>query len=360
MSLLQIPNYSGVHLVVYGDVMLDRYYHGSVSRISPEAPVPVVSVHNAEARAGGAANVALNVAALGAKVALMGIIGDDEEAALLRSLLLQKAIDCQCLCLPEYSTTTKLRVLVQHQQLLRLDFEKHLEISHHEILISSYQKALSYTDAVILSDYAKGVLTKNSNLLIQQAQNKKIPVFVDPKSIDFSSYAGATVITPNLKEFQAVVGDCAMDAILIERARRLIEMYQFQAVLVTRGADGISLIEKNKEALHFPALSHEIYDVTGAGDTVIATMAASFAAGCSLPDAVQLANLAAGIAVTKLGVATVNQAELQQEYQRQNKSAILTTENLLLAIAEARSRGETIVMTNGCFDLLHVGHLEYS
>jgi len=357
---IEIPIYEGARVLVYGDLMLDRYWYGNTSRISPEAPVPVVRVNDKEARPGGAANVALNIAALGGQVTLMGLVGEDDEARELKTLLTDKNIECHFRANKNYATTTKLRVLGQNQQLLRLDFEKPAETANDAGLIEAFRQQLANTHIVILSDYAKGVLT-HANELIQMARKQGIPVLVDPKCDDFSRYAGATLITPNLKEFTAVVGRCKDDEELIQKAYQLIQNYEFEALLITRGKDGMLLIQKNQEPINLSAHAREVYDVTGAGDTVIAVIAASLAAQTDMVQATTLSNMAAGIVVKKLGAATVTAPELRRELQSANGSQvnILSEKALLLAVADARAHGETVVMTNGCFDVLHAGHVQY-
>lgn len=357
---IDIPHYDVTRVLVYGDLMLDRYWYGNASRISPEAPVPVVCVNNIEARPGGAANVALNVRALGSQVTLMGLVGEDKEATELQTLLAEKGIPCHFQAHKNYSTVTKLRVLGQNQQLLRLDFEKSLQNFDDAELIEAFHQQLRNAHVVILSDYAKGAL-KRANILIQIAREQGVSVLVDPKSNDFSHYAGATLVTPNLKEFEAVAGKCKSDNELHQKARELIDRYQFEALLITRGKQGMILIQKNQETVNLPARGHKVYDVTGAGDTVISVIAASLAAQTDMVQAVTLANLAAGIVVRKLGATVVTVPELRRELQKANDAhvGILSENDLMLTVADARAHGETIVMTNGCFDVLHSGHVHY-
>lgn len=357
---IDIPHFANARMVVYGDLMLDRYWYGQTSRISPEAPVPVVCVNEAEARPGGAANVALNLAALGCSVALMGLVGQDKEGDELENMLAGKRITCHFQHLADYPTVTKLRVLGQNQQLLRLDFEKRLEKYDDEQLLQSYERQLINANAVVLSDYAKGTLF-NVSQLIQKARQLAVPVFVDPKSNDFRRYQGATLITPNLKEFEAVVGVCMNDEELTQKAQGLMQHFNFEAILVTRGKQGMILIRKNQPVVNLSAHAREVYDVTGAGDTVISLMAASVAAGNDFVTAAVIANLAAGLVVRKLGAASVTVHELRRELQLYNDShvGVLTEQELLLAVADAHAHDETVVMTNGCFDMLHAGHVEY-
>lgn len=357
---LSLPNFANAKVVVIGDVMLDRYWHGATERISPEAPVPIVHIQDRQERAGGAGNVALNLRALGCDVRLLGMIGDDSDGKRLEEELQSAGVFCHLERIPSLATTTKLRVLGRHQQLIRLDFEQGFHHVDPTNLFDNCKSHLTQANALILSDYGKGVL-HNVQSIIELANRLKIPVLVDPKGRDFSRYYGASLITPNLKEFEAIVGPSRTDRAIAENAQALIKAHNFGALLVTRGEQGMSLIQPNQEALHVPARAQEVYDVTGAGDTVIATLAAAVAVGASLADAVLLANTAAGIAVTKMGSATVTVPELRRVLQRQENSelGVLTEQELMVSVADARAHNETIVMTNGCFDLLHFGHITY-
>lgn len=355
-----IPPFNKARVIVYGDLMLDRYWYGQTSRISPEAPVPVVCVNDMEARPGGAANVALNMAALGCQVVLMGLVGKDNEGAELQTILTRQGITCHFQELADYPTVTKLRVLGQHQQLLRLDFEKQLEKYDDRELVKIYEQQLANADAVVLSDYAKGTLF-NVNYLIQKAREMGVPVFVDPKSNDFTRYQGATVVTPNLKEFEAVAGVCQTEQQLTQKAQELLHRCHIDAILVTRGKQGMVLVRKDQPVVNLSAHAREVYDVTGAGDTVISVIAAAMAAKSDLVPAATIANLAAGLVVRKLGAASVTVHELRRELQIYNDShvGVLTEAELVLAVADAHAHGETVVMTNGCFDMLHAGHVQY-
>ena len=262
---------------------------------------------------------------------------------------------------PQTKTITKVRIVGQNQQLIRLDFEEKSPLNRLENqLINDYKSALAHVHAVILSDYAKGALS-NIRQLIQLARAAGKPVLIDPKSEDFEMYRDATLVTPNLKEFEAVVGPCESDSVLEEKARHVIKRYNFEALLVTRGAKGMVLIPKNQPATFVSARAREVYDVTGAGDTVIAVLAAGVAAGLSWKEAAQLANLAASIVVGKFGAATVTPAELQRVLLRaqDHHRGVLTEEQLMTVVVNARAHQETIVMTNGCFDILHAGHAQY-
>lgn len=356
----QIPDFKAIRVLVYGDLMLDRYWYGDALRISPEAPVPVVHVQRHETRPGGAANVALNIASLGGYVKLLGLVGPDAEAAELRAALNQQAVDPEFLTVPGHPTVTKLRVIGRQQQLIRMDFENPFQGVDDAPLIAAYQRELLCTDVVILSDYAKGTLARSVEL-IAAARRQGVPVLVDPKSSDLSRYRGAALVTPNKSEFEAIVGRWTDEADLERKARELIKTYDLGGLLVTRGKDGMTLILTGEPAQHFPAKAREVYDVTGAGDTVIAVIAAVLAAGGGYSEAVRLANIAAGLVVMKLGAATVTEPELRRAVLRQGGflEGVLTEAELWIAVADARAHGETLVMTNGCFDLLHAGHIQY-
>jgi D-beta-D-heptose 7-phosphate kinase/D-beta-D-heptose 1-phosphate adenosyltransferase len=357
---IHIPPFEQARVLVVGDVMLDRYWHGATSRISPEAPVPVVHVGQAEERAGGAANVALNIAALGASTRLLGVTGADEAAASLQALLDGAGIDCQFQKIADTPTVTKLRVISRHQQLIRLDFEDGFEAIDADALLAQYSRDLPQCDVVVLSDYGKGTLAVVEQLIaVARAAGK--PVLVDPKAQDFSRYRGASVITPNMAEFELVAGRCADEQALIEKSAALLATHDLEALLVTRGEHGMTLLRREMPELHLPTQAREVFDVTGAGDTVIAVLAAALAAGEALPSATALANLAAGIVVGKLGTASVSVPELRRTVLLGQDAGFgqLNREQLRQAVADARSHGERIVMTNGCFDILHAGHVLY-
>jgi D-beta-D-heptose 7-phosphate kinase/D-beta-D-heptose 1-phosphate adenosyltransferase len=355
---MPIPSFILGRVLIVGDVMLDRYWHGVASRISPEAPVPVVHVGQSEERPGGAANVALNTAVLGSRTRLLGVTGDDEAAGSIEAQLAAAGVDCRFQKLTHTPTVTKLRVISRHQQLIRLDFEDRFRDFDAGRLLCEFRRALADCDVVVLSDYGKGTLTDVAGLIAAAREAGK-PVLVDPKAPDFSRYRGASVVTPNLAEFELAVGPCADEQALRESGRSLLARYGIGALLVTRGEQGMTLLRRDEAALHLPAEAREVFDVTGAGDTVIAVLAAALAAGEDLPQATALANLAAGIVVGKLGTASVSPPELQRAVQRGPGAGYgeLTREQLLVAVADARARGERIVMTNGCFDLLHAGHV---
>jgi D-beta-D-heptose 7-phosphate kinase / D-beta-D-heptose 1-phosphate adenosyltransferase len=360
MMEVTIPDFHQASVLVFGDVMLDRYWQGPTSRISPEAPVPVVKIQESENRAGGAGNVALNIATLGARVNLLGITGTDDNGQQLASLLDNSGVHCHFLQHPQHPTITKLRIISRQQQLIRLDFEEAFHTTEMDSLYQTFDEQLAQAGVVILSDYGKGALN-NPQRLIESARRQKVNVLVDPKGTDFERYRGATLLTPNLSEFEAVVGRCADDETLVARGRQLIEDFNLQALLVTRSEKGMTLIERDQDAFHLPTRAREVFDVTGAGDTVISVLAAALAAGKSLQQATVLANTAAGIVVGKLGTATVSTEELRAELRSESHlgAGIFDEESLSLLVQEARARGETLVMTNGCFDIIHPGHVQY-
>ena len=353
-----VSSFERGRVLIVGDVMLDRYWHGVTSRISPEAPVPVVHVDTSEERPGGAANVALNTAVLGSRTRLLGVTGDDEAAGSLEAQLGAAGIDCRFQKLANTPTVTKLRVISRHQQLIRLDFEDRFQDIDAGRLLAEFRSGLADCDVVVFSDYGKGTLTDITGMITAARQAGK-PVLVDPKAPDFSRYRGASIITPNLAEFELAAGTCADEQSLRENGRELLVRYGIDALLLTRGDQGMTLLRSHETPLHLPAETREVFDVTGAGDTVIAVLAAALAAGADLPEATALANLAAGIVVGKLGTASVSLPELQRAVQRGPGAGCgeLTREQVLVAVEEARARGERIVMTNGCFDLLHAGHV---
>jgi D-beta-D-heptose 7-phosphate kinase/D-beta-D-heptose 1-phosphate adenosyltransferase len=306
-----LPDFSTGRILIVGDVMLDRYWHGSTTRISPEAPVPIVKVEGDEFRAGGAGNVALNAAELGTGTALVGLVGRDEAGLLLRKRLAAGGVTCHLLEAPQHPTITKLRIISRHQQLIRLDFEENFAVLESAGIEDAFAAALPGVGALVLSDYGKGTLAQVGSL-IRVAREQHVPVVVDPKGTDFGRYCGATVITPNMTEFEAVVGHCADEATVVARAEALREALDLQALLITRSERGMSLFTRGLPPLNRPARARDVFDVTGAGDTVVAVLGAGLACGLTLAEATAWANLAAGIVVGKVGTATVTLDELAQ------------------------------------------------
>jgi len=357
---VDIPAFNKARVLVVGDVMLDRYWHGPTQRISPEAPVPIVNVNHNEDRPGGAANVALNIASLGGKATLVGMCGVDEAANVLETHLASMGIDCEFDQQQTIPTITKLRVLSRNQQLIRLDFEESFANIDKSTLEQSVERLLADHNVLLLSDYNKGTLSQVQSLIAAAKKNNKI-VVVDPKGTDFTKYRGATILTPNLSEFEAVVGACKTEKEMVTKGHKLLADLDLDALLVTRSEQGMTLLRKNEEEFHLPTQAKEVYDVTGAGDTVIATLALAIGAGSKYDQASALANIAAGIVVGKIGTSTVSEAEIVNALATGQESGfgMLTEDQLKIAVGLAQARGEKIVMTNGCFDILHAGHVSY-
>lgn len=346
------------NVLVAGDVMLDRYWQGATTRISPEAPVPVVRVQSQDDRPGGAANVALNLVSLGANAGLAGIVGRDDNARILDSRLEQLGVKTFFDRSDTQPTVTKVRIMSRNQQLIRLDFEEKLEAG--DSLLTAYAAGLENTDLVILSDYAKGTLSQ-VQAMIQLARKAGKRVLVDPKGHDFSIYRQASVLTPNLSEFEAVVGECKDEAELEQKGEVLRSELELEALLITRSEKGMTLIRENLAPIHLPTHAQEIYDVTGAGDTVIAVLGLALASGHDFPEAMMLANLAAGLVVAKPGTATVSMGEIYTALHSDTllEYGVLPAEQLAKLVTMAKNKGEKVVFTNGCFDLLHAGHVAY-
>ena len=308
-SLLPSPaTLAARRVLVVGDAMLDRYWFGAVDRISPEAPVPVVRVIREEARLGGAANVAMNVKVLGAQCTLLTVLGDDAPGTQLRALLARQGVATVAGCDPKLQTVVKLRVIGRGQQLIRIDFENPPQHEVLEQMLTDYQRLLPEHDLVLLSDYGKGGLTHVARMIsLARAAGK--PVLVDPKGSDFSRYQGATAITPNRPELALVLGQWVDEADLLARVTRLRQQLGLDALLLTRSEEGMSLFDASG-AVHLPTEARDVFDVTGAGDTVIATLATLMACGLPIRDAATLANRAAGMVVSRFGTAAVSHADL--------------------------------------------------
>jgi len=357
---IDIPDFSQARILVVGDVMVDRYWYGGAHRISPEAPVPVVRVEDEELRPGGAGNVARNISALGAQVRLCAVTGEDAMAHALLERLEQENVECDFTRHGNFPTITKLRIISRHQQLIRLDFEDGFAGFDPADLFARFERQLADADLVVLSDYGKGTL-REIERFIGLARSRNIPVMVDPKGADFQRYRGASLITPNLSEFEAAMGACADEAQLTEKGMRMLAECELDALLITRGEQGMTLLQRGRPAQRYPARSQEVFDVTGAGDTVIAVLASAVASGMPLDAATQLANVGAGVVVGRLGASTVSLDELKQAFrgQRTGQMGAVDEQTLLGEIELARKKGESIVFTNGCFDILHAGHVSY-
>ena len=348
-----------MNVLVVGDVMLDRYWHGATRRVSPEAPVPVVEVEHTEDCPGGAANVALNVKSLGAMCTLLGCVGDDALGQALKHKLDASGVCEDFIVSPDASTTLKLRVLSRRQQLLRTDFEKATSAWLAHRLAMQVPSQLEDANALIVADYDKGAISDPA-ALIGAARRVNVPVIVDPKAKPFSAYAGATVLKPNHREFAAATGDWRSETELGERAVALCTELDIEVLVVTRGAGGMS-VATSEGYHHLPARPVEVFDVTGAGDTAAAVLGITKALGWPGLDCARLANIAGAIAVTKSGTAAVSGPELALAAGQDGPGdrGILSREQLALAANAAVAAGEKLVFTNGCFDILHAGHVRY-
>lgn len=351
-------------IVVIGDLLLDCYITGLVDRISPEAPVPVLLHSSRHATPGGAANVALNAASLGCNVALIGLVGEDRAAETLRqSLAANPHIDLSGLVIdPGWTTITKTRVMSGQQQIVRID-EEHVRPFSEPIrqkLINATLEALKDAKILVCSDYAKGVLSDDlMKVVFAEARKRDIPVIVDPKRKDFSAYKGASLITPNRQEIQVAANMKVASGAEVEQAASKVIAQCEADVLVTRSEEGMTLVRRDGNVFHAAARPSEVYDVSGAGDTVVATIAAVLSAGQDIETAIQFATIAASIVIGKIGTAIVTRAELGAVLHQEQKGEGLSVsrEAACEVVAEWRAMGEKIILTNGCFDLLHPGHI---
>ena len=347
---------NSVSVLVVGDVMLDRYWRADAKRISPEAPVPVASINDTHDRAGGAANVAQNISSLGSQATLIGVIGDDDEGNEIQQLLNQQNIETEFVIEKSIRTTSKIRIVSRNQQLIRLDFDDAANNCVNDVE-SKFSEFVKNASIVILSDYGKGVLD-NVQTIISLARAEGKRVIIDPKGENFEKYKNASVVTPNYSEFCAVVGDCQSEEEIHNKARGLCEQLNFEALLITRSEKGMTLVMKNGKVVHFPAQVREVYDVTGAGDTVISAFSLSLAANDDFEQAAHVANIAASIVVGKFGAATVTQEELAHGLLSYEcpASKLVSTDLLTKKIEDAHVKNKVVVFTNGCFDVLHKGH----
>ena len=355
---MKLPKFEAAHVLTLGDAMLDRYWHGDTRRVSAEAPIPIVDVGRMEDRPGGAANVALNVASLGAQASLIAAVGKDEAAEALRAKLTASGIALHLIEAPASPTITKVRLVSRNQQMLRADFEAPFALPPGEL--KAALAAQPDYGALILSDYDKGTLASPKEL-VKAAAKQGRPCLVDPKFKPLADYAGATLVKPNKLELETALGAWRTEEEMLRLCRQAMASHGIGAMLVTRASDGMTLVTPDDDAQHFPAIAREVYDTSGAGDTVIATLAAALAAGATLKDAVALANIAAGLVVSHFGVASVSAPELRLALPAGPSAGRgqMTQEQLQAAIEAARAKGETIVFTNGCFDILHAGHVDY-
>lgn len=357
---MPIKEFSKAKVLVVGDVMLDRYWNGDTLKISQEAPVPVIHINKSEERAGGAANVALNISSLGGQVTLIGIVGKDSLAKNLEKILHTNNVKTIFHKSVSNQTINKIRVIDKNHQLVRIDFEKKYEQNDAKQVLKIFKSQIKHFDVVVLSDYGKGTLVFVKELIkIAKKYSKKI--LVDPKGKDFTIYSDATLITPNFNEFELVVGQCETEKEIVKRGYELVKKHNLEALLITRGAKGMTLLEKNSAPVNLESKASEVFDVSGAGDTVIAALATSLAIKTSIKESANLANIAAGIVVRKFGTSTVSCQELEKELSNTPNfhSKVMDKESLLKKLKELKKQNKKIVFTNGCFDILHAGHVIY-
>ncbi len=354
-------------VLVVGDLILDEYIWGSVTRISPEAPVPILESKSENLALGGAANVANNLIALGCEVLLVGGIGQDEKGERLYNLIRSRGINADGVRpFVHRPTTSKIRLIANNQQMLRIDKEDNRPITEEteKKFIQHINKTLPNVDAVICSDYEKGILTeKIVNAIMHRAKNSKKPVIVDPKGTDFTKYSGATAITPNEREVERVAPIKLSSREDLDRsAEYLINLTKAEAILITRGKEGMVLYRKGEKPFEVQTMAREVFDVTGAGDTVISVFGLALASGFDMEEAAWLANNAAGIVVGKVGTAVVTREEIQrfiEDQQFSNAPALMPLDEAKKVVSLAKSCGRSVVFTNGCFDIIHAGHIEF-
>jgi D-beta-D-heptose 7-phosphate kinase/D-beta-D-heptose 1-phosphate adenosyltransferase len=366
-SLLELlGTFHSARVLVLGDVMLDRFVYGTVERISPEAPIPVMRVERIVDMLGGAANVARNVATLGGQAILIGVVGEDETAQNMRSqLAMIPTIDAQLITDVERPTTVKTRHVADRQQILRSDIESQAPLNDAagQAVLTRLKAQLASADVVIISDYAKGVLTDGVTAeAIAAARAAGKVVLVDPKAKSFVKYRGASVLTPNRHELEVACGhECLTDEQVLAGARETLKQAACEAVVVTRGKSGMSVVQQNGQAEHIRTVAKEVYDVSGAGDTAVATMGLGLAGGADITHVVRVANAAAGVVVGKYGTASVTVGELIARLglaeESSNSSKYFSLDSVQQMVARWRDAGQRIAFTNGCFDLLHPGHL---
>lgn len=363
--MIPCPDFSSASVVVIGDIILDRYFWGQAHRISPESPVPVVNVEKKTLNPGGAGNVAMNLKALGCPHTLLGIAGDDVNGKVLADILLQEGIRHHLVTLPSHPTTTKTRIIAQGQQIVRLDEETTPTLADGFLqqMITTFEESLGEATGVILSDYGKGLVTPVlAEHVIQQCRARGIPLFIDPKGATWERYRNAFCITPNTAEFNLIEPVAAENEnLLLEKAASVLTRFGFEYLLLTRGPKGMTLFHRQQPPVTIRTKAKTVFDVSGAGDTVIASLAAAHSAGESMKTAAEIANIAAGIVVGKRGTQPVGLLELQHalwESGVENMAKIVTRLQAVEKIAAWRSTGKKIVFTNGCFDILHIGHIK--
>lgn len=362
MNLKKLDDIRKIKVLVFGDYMVDRYINGNVSRISPEAPVPVVEVTSQAEKLGGAGNVINNIIALGGQVKVLGCIGNDKAGDFIIKQFTNKNIDTSYFKqFSKVDTIVKTRIVSKNQQFLRIDEEKKepLPNDYFEIVKNNIEQILSDIDVVVISDYAKGSVTKEiSQLLISNAKKKSIPVIVDPKGNDYSKYKGATLCTPNVKELSDVVNQkIDTEDKITKYGSQLCQDINLDYLVLTRSEKGISVVLKNREKLDFPAIAKEVIDVSGAGDTVVATISLLLGLNFPIDDICKIANSAASVVVSKFGTSTVSFNELICSLSNTGEFKLITKEVASYIVKDLKEKNKKVVFTNGCFDLLHSGHL---
>lgn len=358
---------ANIKAVVVGDLMLDEYLWGATERISPEAPVPIVNVGREDLRLGGAGNVVNNLRVLGAQVALASVLGDDHDGEVIRERLQRAQVDVDALVHDHTRTTSrKTRILSGNQQMMRIDRESTQEVEPQveAQLLQKLSLKIAAADVIYLSDYGKGVLSKTLiQGIIEQAKKHKTPVIVDPKSTDYTRYCGATLLTPNRKEASLATGINIKDHnTLCAAGAQILALAQLEALVLTRSEQGMSIFQHNAEPVHLPTRGREVYDVSGAGDTVLTVVGLGLAAGFSLEQAAFMANIAAGVVVGKVGTSTASPAELVEAAGfliAGSQTKICDPHALQIVLRRLRQMGRKVVFTNGCFDILHAGHVSY-
>lgn len=355
-------NFSKSSVLVIGDIMLDVYYFGEVSRISPEAPVPIVRILNRKNTLGGAGNTVKNIVGLGAKSYLVGTVGRDNNKNILNNLLDDLNVKAMLVGI-DTPTITKTRIISSNQQIIRLDFEEIKEINNNITtrIKNEIERCIRKVQAVVISDYGKGVCTFGlCQYLINRVNKLKIPIIVDPKGPNWSKYKGSTIVTPNIKELSEVIGRKVLndDKDIENCGLKILDKFDLRYLIVTRSEKGISLISR-KGFYHLATEAKEIYDISGAGDTVVGTTSVLLANDFNLIEAVKFANIAAGIVVSKFGTAPITYEEFSDILNSNDNSKIVSIKTLLKIIDDLRSKGKRIIFTNGCFDILHKGHITY-
>tara|TARA_Y100000385_G_C13067176_1_gene627265 strand:- start:440 stop:1867 length:1428 start_codon:yes stop_codon:yes gene_type:complete len=347
-------------VLVIGDVMLDEYTFGNVERISPEAPVPILKVEELQLRLGGAANVAANISSLGIKVSLMGICGDDNTGSLLVKEMQKHSVDSKLLKSDDLNTIVKKRIIANQQQLIRIDQESRIDSQVSKNLYKKFLEIYIDYDLVVISDYGKGSLIDHQKY-IKSCNLKNISVLIDPKGGDFDRYKNATLMTPNLREFEEIVGTIKNNDELVDKAISLKNELALRYLIVTLGPEGVLFVDDKNNANKIPSEARQVFDVSGAGDTIIAVLAVLIVNDYEFVSALKIANVAAGLAVGKVGTSVISYRELDDALNRKDNTtqSLQSIDQLMPIIEQAKLENKKIVMTNGCFDILHAGHVTY-